>query len=256
MKKQGLVYLVLVGLVMVFVLSSTAHAKVVNDWYDDDLLSGDEDADEISISDPLEPMNRVFFKVNDVLYYKVIRPVSRGYAAVLPADIRQCVDNFASNLATPIRLVNTLLQGRFVDSFTVLGRFFLNTTIGVAGLGDPAATEFGLERKTADFGQTLGVYGISEGFYLYWPLLGPSNLRDTAGLGGDYFLHPLTYSDMDVEARVAYNTGVYINKTSLIPDTYDSIKQSSLDPYVAIRHAYTGFRRNIISKQKTTNDEK
>lgn len=256
MRKQGMVCFVLTGMVLGFVLSSTAYAKAVNDWSGDDLLNSDEDVEEMSVSDPLEPMNRVFFRVNDVLYYKVVRPVSRGYAAVLPADIRQCVDNFSSNLAAPVRLVNTLLQGRFLDSFTVLGRFFLNTTIGVVGLGDPAATEFSMERQVADLGQTLGVYGLGEGFYIYWPLLGPSNIRDTAGIGGDYFFHPLTYSEMEWESRVAIKTVEFINKTSLQPDTYDSIKQSSLDPYVAIRHAYTGYRRNIISKQKKSNDEK
>lgn len=216
-----------------------------------DLLSdeyGEEyfEEEEVPVFDPLEPVNRVFFEFNDKLYFWVLKPVKTGYAAVLPEDIRYIIGNFFYNIASPVRLVNNLLQGDVEGAGVVVSRFVINSTMGVFGFGDPAKTEFNLEPQPADLGQTLGKYGIGDGFYICWPVLGPSNLRDTFGTVGDIYLHPMEYVDTTTAEEVAYRATDRINTMSLSPEVYEDVKKYSVDPYVATRQAYSEFRRNRI----------
>ena len=205
-------------------------------------LSGD-------VYDPLEPMNRVFFEFNDKLYYWVFKPVKSVYSQLLPGDIRYCIGNFFTNIAAPIRFANNLLQGEFQDAGIVAGRFVINTIFGVAGFGDPAYRDFDIEPRGADFGQTLGKWGLGEGLYLFWPGVGPSTLRDTAGIVGDIYLHPVQYIYSDYLTKTAYFAFDKVNVLSLSPDVYDELKRISLDPYIASREAYYEYRRSIIAKE-------
>lgn len=200
--------------------------------------------------DPLEPMNRVFFQFNDKLYYWVLKPVNTAYSAVIPIDFRYCFGNFFTNMSAPIRLLNNLLQGKFNDAGIVLSRFLINSTLGVFGLGDPALVDFDLEPKPEDFGQTLGAWGVGEGIYLCWPVLGPSNARDTLGFGVDVYSHPVVYLNDDLLVSGAYYSGNKVNLLSLNPEAYDDLKKYSLDPYVSMRQVYLDYRRNKI-KDKT-----
>jgi phospholipid-binding lipoprotein MlaA len=152
-----------------------------------------EDEMEDEIPDPLEPFNRAMFTVNDKLYFWVLKPVARGYSTVIPEPIRLSVRNFFNNVATPIRLVNSLLQFKMKSASNELVRFGINSTIGILGLYDVAKDEMGIKMQDEDFGQTLGVWGAGPVFYLYWPVLGPSNVRDSVGFVGDYFLDPVNY---------------------------------------------------------------
>ena len=213
-----------------------------DDWDDDE-------GGELSFSDPLEPMNRFFFVFNDKLYYWVLKPVNTVYTAVLPYDFRLVIGNFVNNLAAPIRFLNNLLQGKFADSGIVLSRFLINSTLGVAGLGDPAYMDFGLVPKPEDFGQTLAVWGVGEGFYLCWPVIGPSNVRDTFGFAGDAYSHPMVYYVDDFSVSVGYYVGSRVNLLSLNPDVYEDLKKYSLDPYVSMRQLYLDYRRNKIGDQ-------
>ena len=219
-----------------------------------DLLSDDYTAEEkfseVASYDPLEPMNRVFFTINDKLYFWVVKPVRKGYAAVLPEEIRQCFQNFFDNVSSPVSFVNNLFQGRFEDAGVVLSRFVINTTLGVYGFGDPALVSFNLTPRPADFGETLGVYGFGEGVYLFWPFLGPSNIRDTVGLAADVYAHPVTYLNWTLEQEGGYYIFSKINAQSLSPDVYEDVKKFSFDPYVAIRQAYFEHRQGKIEKQK------
>ncbi|MDG4476388.1 MlaA family lipoprotein [Thiovibrio frasassiensis] len=199
-------------------------------------------------SDPLEPMNRVFFHFNDKLYFWVLKPASQGYAYILAEDVRMCVRSFFKNLLAPVRIVNNLLQGKVADSGVETARFILNSTLGIAGLADTAKNEFGLSPKDEDLGQTMGVYGIGEGIYICWPVFGPSNVRDTLGLAGDFFLSPISYLAMsDTGAGVAVNTGREVNNTSLTIGDYEDFKESAIDPYIALRDAYRQYRNKKIS---------
>jgi len=222
-------------------------ADLLEDEYEDFAF---EDKEFEDIYDPLEPLNRVFFQFNDKLYFWVLKPVKTGYSYIVPAELRECFGNFFNNLAAPIRLINNLLQGRFNDAGIVLSRFFINTTIGVYGLADVALQEFNLEPRLADFGQTLGVYGLGEGVYICWPIFGPSNIRDTVGAVGDTFASPIIYVNMTNTESVLYYSANRINFLSLSPDLYEDLKKYSLDPYVATRQSFYDFRRNVIKKAK------
>ncbi len=196
--------------------------------------------------DPLEPMNRLFFEFNDKLYFWVLKPVKTGYSAILPDDIRQCIGNFFYNLASPIRLINNVLQGKFESAGIVVARFFINTTLGVYGFGDPAQREFHLEPQPGDFGQTLGVFGLGEGIYFCWPVLGPSNIRDTVGFVADIYMHPMVYVETNFTEKAIYYSTNRINTLSLAPEVYEDVKKYALDPYVATRQAYYEYRKSII----------
>jgi len=221
--------------------------KVLNDPIFEDDFSFNKAG--FVVKDPLEPLNRAFFVFNDRLYFWVFKPVAKGYSAVLPVDIRQCLGNFFSNLASPIRFINNLLQGEFEDAAIVLSRFLINSTGGVLGFGDSAYRDFGLTPREADLGQTLGKWGIGEGIYLCLPGLGPSTLRDTVGFVGDVYMHPYPYISEDFVKDLVYLAVDRVNTISISPDVYDELKRVSLDPYVASRQAYYEYRRSITTTQ-------
>jgi phospholipid-binding lipoprotein MlaA len=199
------------------------------------------------IADPLEPVNRAFFHFNDKLYFWVLKPIATGYKAVIPEDGRVGVQNFFSNLTTPARLVNCLLQARLKGAGNEALRFLLNTTLGMAGFLDLAKTELKIRKQEADFGQTLGVWGMGPAFYINWPILGPSTLRETVGYVGDFFLDPRTYLPNRPIFYVVRPVEL-VNETSLTLGEYENLKKAALDPYIALREAYHQYRQNKIKK--------
>ncbi|MCE5263554.1 MAG: VacJ family lipoprotein [Deltaproteobacteria bacterium] len=210
--------------------------------------SGEETKAEIA--DPLEPFNRAMYQFNDKLYFWVLKPFAQGYGKVVPEAARVSVDNFFTNLAFPIRFVNCLLQANFSGAAVELGRFTVNTVWGIGGLLDPASSkEIDLSRQDEDFGQTLGSYGLGQGFFITWPLLGPSSLRDTVGIAGDgFFLSPSSYvSPWYAAAGIkAYDK---VNDTSLRIGDYESLVEAAIDPYVAIRDAYVQYRLKKVQRK-------
>ncbi len=198
-------------------------------------------------SDPLEPVNRIFFHFNDKFYFWVLKPVSQGYDYFIAEDVRMCVQRFFKNIIAPVRIVNNLLQGKVANSGIETARFVINSTLGIAGLADPAKHEFGLAPKDEDFGLTMGNYGLGEGVYICWPFLGPSNVRDTIGLAGDFFLSPLSYlARSDAETGLAIEAGREVNNTSLTLGDYEDFKESAIDPYIALRDAYRQYRQKKL----------
>lgn len=222
----------------------------LSDYYEPDDFEDEYNSDEshLIISDPLEPVNRAIFFFNDRLYFWFLRPVATGYSAVAPAPVRKCIQNFFSNLGFPIRFVNCLLQAKFTGAGYEFERFFINSTLGLAGFIDMADREFGVKAVDEDFGQTLGLYGLGHGFYINLPLIGPSSALDTAGLAGDYFFEPLYHADIQTEYVFVVRGYEDINKTSLALGDYDVLKNSALDPYVAFRDAYIQYRNNKIKE--------
>lgn len=230
--------------------SDTDDLLLEDDFDDfDDFNDGGEAGS--SYYDPLEPMNRAFFAFNDKLYYWVLKPVNHVYSAVLPYDIRLSLGNFVNNIGSPVRLLNNLLQGKVADAGIVLSRFLINSTLGVFGLGDPALREFNLEPKPEDFGQTLGVWGVGEGVYLCWPIIGPSNVRDSIGFAGDVYAHPMVYYVEDYSVSAGYYVGSRVNLLSLNPEVYEELKKYALDPYVSMRQVYLDYRRHKIEGKTT-----
>ncbi|MEQ8747789.1 VacJ family lipoprotein [Pyruvatibacter sp.] len=200
-------------------------------------------------NDPIEPLNRYFFAVNDqLLDGLILKPAAQGYDAVLPRVAKDSIRHFLDNLRTPVILVNDVLQGEWDRAGTTITRFGINSTAGVGGLLDPA-TDWGYARHGEDFGQTLAVWGTGEGPYVYLPLLGPAPPRDLAGFVVDQAFDPLTYvfwnSDSIIPtARFAIN-GLDLRARNL--GTLDEIERTSVDYYAALRSLYRQSRNNEIA---------
>jgi len=203
-----------------------------------------------TIADPIEPWNRAMYHFNDKFYFWLLKPVGQGYKYVIPETFRIIFSNFYENIMMPVRFVNNLLQGKPDYAGRELVRFVINSTMGVAGFRDVAKDGFGITGRKADLGQTLGKYGIGSGFYIVWPVLGPSNPRDTVGLVGDHFLRPPTYlsSDwLDTETW-AITAHEKVNYLSFHIGDYETLKEAAIDPYIAIRDAYVQYRKKLIEQ--------
>ena len=206
------------------------------------------------VNDPLEPLNRGIFKFNTVLDGLLLEPAARMYRMATPQFVRTGVSNFLANLTTPVVLANDLLQGDFQRAELTLGRFMMNTILGLGGLIDVGGKLGMPPRHSEDFGQTLAVYGTGPGPYLVLPLLGPSTGRDATGRVVDLAFDPLTVLG-------AAGVGIFIDPTAFgmartgtqtltfreqTLDEYDELKRSSLDLYAAVRTFYLQYRANQI----------
>ncbi len=201
------------------------------------------------IADPLEGFNRLTFAFNDKLYFWVLKPTAKGYMKVVPEPGRVAVKHFFTNLAAPIRIINSALQLKFKESVVEFARFTVNTTFGVAGFRDPATNTWGLPLYNEDFGQTLGHWGAGPGFFINLPFYGPSSLRDGTGLIVDIFADPRTYlPPEETIEKVGVRAYQAVNSTSLNIDFYDDIKKDAIDPYTFIRDAYHQYRENLVAK--------
>lgn len=194
-------------------------------------------------ADPLEPVNRKIYAFNEKADQYVLRPVARGYEKALPAFARDRVRNFFDNLFYPTVIVNDLLQLKGPLLAQDLCRFVINSTFGIAGLFDVAA-HGGLPKNSEDFGQTLGYWGVGEGWYLMLPLLGPSNNRDLIGRAGDSFTSPLFYTR---STEWGFGLGV----VDAVSDRADLLKadrllEQQLDRYVFVRTIYLQVRQNKV----------
>ncbi|MBN2751791.1 MAG: VacJ family lipoprotein [Rhodospirillaceae bacterium] len=191
-------------------------------------------------NDPIEPFNRAMFDFNMAIDRAALAPVARGYRDYTPDPLQKGIHNVLVNLRAPIDLLNTLLQGDFDRSLIVVKRFVVNSTAGIGGLID-AAAETGDERQKEDFGQTLAVWGAQGNPYIVWPLLGPSNPRDSIGGVVDVFSDPLFWMGMNsgwdmAEPLMWTRAGISIidNRVPLL-DPLEELERTSVDFYVAVR---------------------
>jgi len=223
---------------------ATTHA-VDHDW-----TQLDDDEEELIVWDPIEPVNRGIFWFNDKLYFYLLKPVARGYRVVIPEPARESVGNFFHNLATPVRVLNSLLQLKGREAVDETLKCIFNSTFGLAGLFD-LGVGLPANKDGEDFGQTLGHYGTPPGFYLVIPVFGPSNTRDAIGLVGDTLTNPVTspfYCKLKPIEVVGLQAFDKVNELSLDKDTYEAIKKDSLDPYLFVRNAYMQNRAAKIGK--------
>lgn len=233
------------SLIIIMLLADFSHAAVdLEALFDDDF----EETHQPVVYDPLEPVNRFFFQLNDRLYFWVLKPVGKVYSAVLADEaVRGCVNAAFHNILAPARVVNSLLQGKFKQSGTEVARFAINTVFGAGGLGDPAGEEFGLAEADEDLGQTLGFYGVGPGLYICWPFLGPSTVRDSVGMVGDYFLNPLQYIFVNDPGTHAGLTALKVeNAATLKGKDYESLVSEAFDPYISFRDIYYQYRRSLV----------
>lgn len=194
--------------------------------------------------DPLEGFNRAMFTFNDAADRTVAQPVAKAYKAVTPGFFRTGVSNFFGNLSDLWSGINQLFQGRIEAGASSLMRVAINTTFGLGGLLD-IGTEMRLPSEKSDFGQTLGKWGVGSGPYLVLPLLGPSTLRDTAGLPADFYGNVWSYKD-PVSVR---NTGTglrLVNTRSQYLEAGNLLEDAALDKYSFVRDAYLQRRKSQI----------
>jgi phospholipid-binding lipoprotein MlaA len=234
-------------------LSSKPGDAIDDEYKDDQNLDYANDIfkeEKVEIADPLEPFNRAMNQFNDKLYFWALKPVAQGYKIVVPELARISVKNFFSNLGFPSRFLSCLLQADFSGAATEFGRFTINTIWGIGGLLDPSANkELDLQMQDTDLGQTMGVYGVGQGFYIVWPILGPSSPRDSISIAGDYFLYPVSYI-YPWYAWLGVRGYQEVNATSLRIGDYEALKNAAIDPYVAFRDAYIQYRLKKVKARK------
>jgi len=202
-------------------------------------------------NDPAEPTNRVIFDGNQWVDRNALQPVARTYQENVPDGVRDSLHNFSSNLKQPVILVNDVLQGNVSRAWNTTQRFVVNTTVGGAGLFD-VASDWDLPAHEADFGQTLGVWGVGPGPSVQLPLLGPSNLRDTAGTGLGLFGDPLGYvpgGTMQVVTMTGSAVGAVDGRARMLPVT-DELEKNSVDYYAALRALQAQRRVAFIEEGK------
>ncbi len=229
----------------------TESDETTTDQFDDSFADDFEasfEEDRVTVADPLEPVNRAIFAFNDKLYFWVFKPVTQAFKAVVPEEIRTTTGNALDNIKAPVRIANSLLQGKFKRAGTEFGRFFINSTAGVLGFGDPAAGYPALDHDREDLGQTLAVWGVKDGIYLVLPFLGPSTLRDVVGKVGDIYFNPLTYGLEETSESLGVKAYETVNELSFRLGQYEAFKEGSLDPYVFMKNAYLQIRQEKIAK--------
>ena len=198
-------------------------------------------------NDPYESFNRKMFDINDALDRNVALPVAKAYEHVVPEPARDGVHNVLANLDSPVTLANDLLQGEIKLAFQTVGRAVVNSSIGLGGLID-VATPMGIPFHEKDFGETLGVYGVGEGPYLFLPFFGPSNPRDLTGRVVDIGFDPLTYAGMREKGWWMGSRQLLslLDERSRNIDTMDELRRSSVDLYATLRSLYRQHRNAEI----------
>jgi phospholipid-binding lipoprotein MlaA len=201
--------------------------------------------------DPWESWNRGVYRVNDKLDRAIAKPVTKAYVRVVPQPIRIGVGNFFENLNTPTVMINDALQGKLLAAANDLGRFLLNSTLGLAGILDPA-TPAGLARNDEDFGQTLGRWGVHPGPFVELPILGPSDLRDAPGKVVDSYTNPRQYVKNSYVKYGLYLPYLVDKRAALL--SLDDTLSRVYDPYAFVRDAYLQRRAYLVSDGEVTEE--
>jgi phospholipid-binding lipoprotein MlaA len=193
--------------------------------------------------DPLEEVNRAVFSFNEALDEAVIKPAATGYQAVLPEFVRDSIANFFSNFNDAWSAANHLLQAKPAAALEMGLKFSVNTVFGFGGFVDVAGA--GIERRSEDFGQTLGRWGVAPGPYLVLPLIGPSTLRDTAALALDWQAIPEAFLDQGIGRFALTSLHVISVRAGLLSATR-ALDEIALDKYSLLRDGYLARRRNLV----------
>ena len=237
----------------------TEHTENNTTKYAEDTDSFEDEFSDTQAKEPLDPLssyNRAMTTFNDTIFVYALNPLSKAYNASTPDIMRESISNFMHNLLFPIRFTNNLLQGKFQNASDELERFIVNSTVGIAGLFDPAGTYMSIYPHNEDFGQTLGYYGIGSGFHIVLPFLGPSNVRDSLGLVADGYLSPLIYQSSLARYKLPKNyfqsiaiVGFdIVNKNASHLGAYESLKKDAVDLYPYLRDFYETKRQTDIEE--------
>ncbi len=203
--------------------------------------------------DPWEGFNRPMFSFNDTLDVYILEPVAEGWDRIAPEPVKNGATNFFRNLRLPTTALNSALQGKGEEAVHAFGQFFLNSTLGIAGIFDLTEGD-GFERHPEDLGQTLAVWGVESGPYTMLPVFGPSSPRDITAIVSDIsgILLGLWIEPWGVAALWA---GRQIHERSLILEEVRDAKETSLDYYTFVRNAYSQHRTALINDSTEVDDE-
>jgi phospholipid-binding lipoprotein MlaA len=194
--------------------------------------------------DPLEPLNRAVYSFNDMIDRIALEPLAQGYQAITPAPVDKGVTNFFNNLSDLRSAANNLLQFKIGRAFSDVGRFAVNSTVGVLGLMD-VASNMDLPRYNEDFGQTLGVWGFGSGPYIVLPFFGPSSGRDSVGVVVDWFTDPLMLVEDDATRWGLRGLKLIDTRADLL-NASRVLNQAALDPYAFVRDAFLQQRQSAV----------
>lgn len=194
--------------------------------------------------DPWEKLNRKTHAFNNMVDRAIARPLAQGYVKVVPRPVRLGVSNFFSNLGQPISAINALLQGKPRQAGEAVGRFLLNSTLGIGGIFDPAS-DAKMARKSEDFGQTLGVWGWKRSRYVELPLFGPRTVRDVFGLVGDAPLSPIRQVEDDKTRFLLQGLQLVDVRAQLL--SVDALREGAVDEYALFRDSWLQRRNYQIS---------
>ena len=215
------------------------------------------DAEMIRINDPFEKVNRVVFEFNIVFDKIILRPVAVTYRTIVPGFVRNRITYSLNNLSMPITAVNNLLQGELRKAGVSTSRFIINSTVGILGLFDPAAS-MGLVSENEDFGQTLSVWGVESGPYIVLPFLGPSTPRDFTGMLSTSLLDPMYQvgggSTSDSLRIYRMGTGAIDFRSQNI-EILDDLQNNSIDYYAAVRSFYSQGRESQAANNLESNPQ-
>ena len=204
-------------------------------------------------ADPFESVNRATYAFNDTLDTAVLKPIAKGYDTVTPGFIRAGVSNLFMNIGDVATALNNLLQGKGVEAASDAGRFLVNSTIGVLGLFD-LATPMGLDKHNADFGQTLGKWGVGSGPFLMLPLMGPATLRDAVGRPVDAYAGYFRYVNHIPTRNVAFGVEIIDLRANLLGAS-TTLDTAALDKYQFVRDAYLQRRLRSIYDGKVPQEK-
>ena len=204
------------------------------------------------VNDPWEGMNRGIFSFNEGADRWVLEPVAKGWDFIVPDPVERAIGRFFVNIRFPVVFLNNLLQGKPVHAAEDLGRFLVNTTIGVGGFFDPAS-RFGMARNDEDFGQTLGFWGVPPGPYLVLPVFGPSSPRDTVGLAVDTATQAYRFF---IPWWINLSVGAVnvINTRSSFLEQYAAERRDAIDLYAFRRNLHIQSRENLVNDRVETSD--
>lgn len=197
-------------------------------------------------NDSSEKISRFFFKINSNIDNFVFVPIVSYYNLIIPEPIRDCVHNALDNTNNINSALNSILQGNCHDAINTLGRFMFNTTMGIGGCFD-VASKNGAIKIQNDFGTTLAVWGVKSGPYIVLPLIGPSNLRDSAGVFFDLLSSPINIIPCSKSCKIGFSSLLALDSRANILYATDLLNNIAIDPYTLIKDSYMG-KRNIINK--------
>lgn len=195
-------------------------------------------------NDPLEPLNRGFYKLNKTIDALYINPTSKIYDKIIPEAIRKLISNFFGNLNEIPTIINSLLQTKYKQAADSTARFTINSTLGVGGLFD-IASKAKIKHAKEDFGKTLAVWGYKESHYLVLPIVGPTTVRDGVGFVGNAFITVPYY--LKPKWRNRYEFAYVVNRRSELQETESLITAAGVDEYTLVRDAYLQHREYTIS---------